>query len=149
MKDTLLFIGIMVLFSCKNTTYDNMPISKDEMLSIVKECNHHFRSGIQKRDSASIVSFYSECAQYIIPERSVLKGKAEIGKEWGEFLRLKEKPVDLILNTMDVGGNREFIYETGQGYTLLADSSKWAFNYVNVWRLQKDGSYKLEIDIYN
>jgi hypothetical protein len=53
------------------------------------------------------------------------------------------------LSFHDVRGNREIIYETGDGYTLLADSSKWKFNYVNVWRLQKDGTYKLEIDTYN
>jgi ketosteroid isomerase-like protein len=62
---------------------------------------------------------------------------------------MKEKPIDLILNIKDVRGNREIIYETGQGDTLLSDSTKWSFNYVNVWRQQKDGSYKLEIDTYN
>ena len=54
----------------------------------------------------------------------------------------------IIFNIYRIEGNREIIYETGDGYTLLADSTKWNFNYVNVWRLQKDGEYKLEIDTY-
>ena len=108
-----------------------------------------FRIGIQKGDSAFLASIYSDSAQYIIPQKPILSGKNEIGNEWGAFLRLKENPIDLVLNIKDVRGNREIIYETGQGYTLLADSTKWTFNYVNVWRLQKDGSYKLEIDTYN
>jgi ketosteroid isomerase-like protein len=126
-----------------------MKISKDEMIKIAKECDDQFRIGVQKHDSAYIADMYSDSALYIIPDREILKGKAEIGKEWAEFLRLKERPVDLILNIEDVRGNREIIYETGQGYTLLADSAKWPFNYVNIWRLQNDGTYKLEIDIYN
>jgi len=149
MKNTLLILVIALLFSCKSNHSDNMKISKEEMLRIVKECDDQFRIGVQKRDSALITNMYSDSAQYIIPEREILVGKTEIGKEWAGFLKLKEQPIDLILNTKDVRGNREIIYETGQGYTLLADSAKWPFNFVNVWRLQKDGSYKLEIDIYN
>lgn len=149
MKTTLLILGIAFLFSCNSNQSDSMIISKEEMLKIVKECDNQFRIGVQNRDSVFITNLYSDSAQYIIPQKGILFGKTEIGKEWAEFLRLKEKPIDLVLNIKDVRGNREIIYETGQGYTLLADSTKWKFNYVNVWRLQNDGSYKLEIDTYN
>jgi len=54
-----------------------------------------------------------------------------------------------VLNISEVNGNRDIIYETGRGYTLLVDSTKWEFNYVNVWVLQRDGHYKLAIDTYN
>ena len=79
----------------------------------------------------------------------MILGKAEIGKDWAAFLRIRENPVDLILSIKSVSGNREIIYETDEGYTLLADSTKWNFNYVNVWRRIDDGTYKLEIDTYN
>jgi ketosteroid isomerase-like protein len=137
---------LVILASCKPVCSD---LSKTEMLSIVKKCDEQFSQGIKNRDSAFLANIYSDSAQYVNPHRPIIKGKEEIAKEWGGFLRLKEKPIDLVLNISDVRGNREIIYETGDGYTLLADSSKWTFNYVNVWRLQKDGSYKLEIDTYN
>jgi ketosteroid isomerase-like protein len=149
MKNALLIIAVLLLFSCNPNPSDNLKISKDEMLRIVKERDSQFSLGIRKRDSALLTNIYSDSAQYVTPNRPILSGKIEIGKDWGGFLRLKEKPIDLILNVKDVRGNREIIYETGKGYTLLADSTKWTFNYVNVWRLQKDGSYKLEIDTYN
>lgn len=149
MKTFTIALAMIFLFSCNNMDSDNMQISKDEMLKIVEKCDNQFRIGVQKRDSLLLVNIYSDSAQYVIPKIPILTGKTEIGKDWGGFLRMKEKPIDLVLNIKDVRGNREIIYETGQGYTLLADSTKWTFNYVNVWRLQKDGSYKLEIDTYN
>lgn len=149
MKNSLLIVGIIFLFSCNTHQSDNISISKDEMLRIVKECENQFRIGVQTRDSALLTNMYSDSAQYVISQRPILTGKTEIGKDWGGFLRLKEKPIDFLFDIKDVRGNREIIYETGQGYTLLADSTKWTFNYVNIWRLQKDGSYKLEIDTYN
>jgi ketosteroid isomerase-like protein len=149
MKNALLMLGMIFLFACKSNQSGNMKISKDEMLRIVKIYDNQFSTGIQKRDSAFLTNIYSDSAQYITPKKPILLGKIEIGKDWGGFLRMKEKPIDLILNIKDVRGNREIIYETGEGFTLLADSSKWPFNYVNVWRLMRDGSYKLEIDTYN
>jgi ketosteroid isomerase-like protein len=138
-----------MLASCQSQQNNNLQISKDEMLQIAKECDNQFRIGIQKRDSTTLTNIYSDSAQYIQPKKKILKGKTEIGKEWAEFIKLKEKPIDLVLNIDDVRGNREIIYETGYGYTLLADSTKWNFNYVNVWRLQNDGTYKLDVDTFN
>jgi hypothetical protein len=65
-----------------------------------------------------IISLFS---QYLV-------GKDSIPKDWENFIVLREKPIDLMLNICDVRGNREIIYETGDGYTLLTDSSKWVFN---------------------
>jgi ketosteroid isomerase-like protein len=149
MKATLLVFGILALASCLSTPKKNQAISKEEMLQIVTVCDRQFSLGLQNKDSALLTNIYSDSAQYVIPNRPILVGKTEIGSEWAAFLRLKEKPIDLILNIKIVRGNREIIYETGQGYTLLADSTKWNFNYVNVWQLQPDNSYKLEIDTYN
>jgi ketosteroid isomerase-like protein len=145
----LLLLGIFIIESCNQKCNKNLTISKDEMLKIVKECDNKFSVGVKTKNISMLAGIYSDSAQYIPPSRHFLIGKDSINKEWDGFIKMKEKPIDLILNISEVRGNREIIYETGTGYTLLADSAKWKFNYVNVWRLQNDGSYKLEIDTYN
>jgi ketosteroid isomerase-like protein len=145
----ILFAGAFIITSCQQKLVDDTTITKDEMYQIAKENGNKFSIGIKTKDSALLTNIYSDSAQYVTPSRPIIQGKIEIGKEWASFLRLKENPIDLIINISEVRGNREIIYETGRGYTLLADSTKWEFNYVNVWRLQSDGSYKLEIDTYN
>lgn len=142
-----LFLSI-VLFSCQQKT-DVNTIDRSEMINIVAKLDKQFSDGVKASDSALLVSIYSDSAQYVQPKRSILTGKREIGQDWADFLRLKEHPIDLVLNIKDVMGTREVIYETGNGYTLLRDSTKWEFNYVNVWRLQEDKTYKLEIDTFN
>jgi ketosteroid isomerase-like protein len=144
---TWIFI-IIVISSCHCHKCENNAISKDEMIQIVKICDNNFNIGVQKKDSTFLADIYSDSAQYVQPNRPIIKGKSEIEKDWGGFIRMKENPIDLVLTINEVRGNREIIYETGHGYTLLADSAKWNFNYVNVWRLQKNGSYKLEVDTY-
>jgi ketosteroid isomerase-like protein len=140
---------IIVFVSCKSHPENDSTISKKEMFRIVRNCESQFSIGIQKKDSTLLTNIYSDSAQYVQPNREIIRGKVEIGKEWGGFLKIKENPIDLVFEISDVRGNNEIIYETGHGYTLLADSTKWFFNYVNVWRLQKNGTYKLEIDTYS
>ena len=149
MKAIVWLLGMVMVVSCQTKPVETQAISKGEMLQIVRKCDSLFSVGVQKKDSVLLTNIYTDSAQYVQPKGKILTGKVEIGKDWGGFVRMKENPIDLILNIKDVRGNREIIYETGQGYTLLADSTKWTFNYVNVWRLQKNGSYKLEIDTYN
>ena len=144
-----LLIITVAFFSCQPPQPENKEISKSEMLNIVKNCDLQFSKGVKQKDSTILVDIYSDSAQYVQPNKPILTGKSEIGADWAEFLRLKENPIDLVLTIKNVEGTSEIIYETGTGYTLLADSTKWKFNYVNVWRHQEDGSYKLEIDAYN
>jgi ketosteroid isomerase-like protein len=149
MKGKIWLAGIFVFASCNNNQYKNDELSKADMLRIVRECDNQFSVGVHKKDSSLLANIYSDSAQYVQPDRPIITGKSEIGKEWGGFIKMKENPIDLVLNINDVRGTREVIYETGNGYTLLADSAKWNFNYVNVWRLQKDDSYKLEVGTYS
>ena len=124
-------------------------LTNDAMLDIVKRLDKQFSEGIRNKDSVFLSKIYAENARYVQPKRNIIVGRKAIEKDWGEFLRLGRKPIDLVLNIESVNGTREVIYEIGTGYTLFADSSKWEFNYVNVWQLDKDSTYKLVIDTYN
>src|SRR5450432_4589897 len=146
---SLFVFSLIMVSSCGEPKQKVPSLSREEMLKIVRKNDDKFSSGVRTKDAALLADIYTDSAQYVQPHRSILDGKDSIRKDWENFISLKEKPVDLILNIHDVRGDREIIYETGDGFTLLADSSKWKFNYVNVWRFQKDGSYKLEIDTYN
>jgi ketosteroid isomerase-like protein len=144
------FVCLTILFtSCQQAGNANQPMSKGEMLKIVKDNDFKFSTGIRTKNALLLAEIYTDSAQYVQNHRRILMGKDSIRKDWENFIALKSNPVDLILIPHEVRGDREIIYETGEGYTLLADSSKWEFNYVNVWRLQNDGSFKLDIDIYN
>ena len=143
------FCSVVLIGSCQETKQPHLFISKEDMMKIVKKNDDKFSEGVRTKNAEFLADIYSDSAQYVQPNRSILDGKDSIRKDWVNFINMKEKPVDLVLIIHDVRGNREIIYETGNGYTQLTDSTKWKFNYVNVWRLQSDGSYKLEIDTFS
>jgi ketosteroid isomerase-like protein len=142
-------ISLILISSCRESKQSGLFLSKDELFRIVRKNDDKFSAGVRTKDANLLRDIYSDSAQYVQPKRGIIEGKDSIKKDWENFIALKENPVDLVLHIHDVRGDRNIIYETGDGFTLLADSSKWSFNYVNVWRLQIDGFYKLEIDTYN
>jgi ketosteroid isomerase-like protein len=144
-----IIFSFILISSCHESNQPGLFIGKDELFTIVRKNDDKFSVGVRTKDANLLANIYSDSAQYVQPKRAILVGKDSIRKDWENFIALKERPVDLVLHIHEARGNREIIYESGDGYTLLADSSRWSFNYVNVWRLQNDGSYKLEIDTYN
>jgi len=144
-----LFVVLVLLNACGQNGQPETAISREEMLKIVRMNEDKFSEGVRTKNAVLLADIYSDSAQYVQPDRSIIDGKDSIRADWENFIYLKENPIYLLFNIHAVKGNREIIYETGDGYTLLADSTKWKFNYVNVWRLQPDGSYKLEVDTYS
>src|SRR5205809_7464014 len=104
-------IGLALLISCQSAELNNKPISKDEMTKIVKDLDNQFSVGVRKKDSAILADIYSDSAQYVQPGKPIITGKAAIGKYWAGFIKLKENPVDLIINIQDVRSNNELMYE--------------------------------------
>lgn len=136
---------VFVISGCKAPSPPEL--SHSEMIRIVKELDNQFSVGVKRKDSVYLANIYSDSARYVQPNRGILNGKPGILRDWAGFVTMKQNPVDLVLVINSVGGTRDVIYETGWGYTLLADSARWKFNYVNVWRLE-GGQYKLAIDTY-
>jgi len=53
---------------------------------------------------------------------------------------------------LTVDGDKNMIYETGKAFSqiLFNDSIYHAqVKYINVWRRQPDGGYKLDVDFWN
>jgi hypothetical protein len=57
-----------------------------------------------------------------------------------------------LLETFEVGGTREAIYEVGKSSLTTEVNGKkntCVCDYVVIWKRQKDGSYRAHTDIFN
>ena len=71
-----------------------------------------------------------------------MKAQAAIANGAGQFS----------LETIEVGGTKEAIYEVGKSsLTTEVDGKKSTYvcDYVVIWKRQKNGSYRTHTDIYN
>jgi len=123
----------------------------DEAREHIVERGKLWSKGLRDQDVDLLQSLYDDGASYLPDESSELHGKClPIRSYWRASMRVIE---DLELEMDTLNGSREMLYETGRGTARLAGDEGAVetikYQYVNVWKLQKDGSYKVAIDTFN
>jgi len=102
-------------------------------------------------DAQKLAMMYADSAKLCPNGLNFIVGKEKIKDFWAEDFKTT-KVLEMKTNVYSVDGNIDVIYETGKSTTkfLFNDSTITAtVKYINVWRKQTDGSYKLDIDFWN
>ena len=147
----LICFSTLLLLACNDpkapATFDPSTV-KPTILKL----HDKWREGAQQKNLSVISSIYAPDAHYVADGRHTRHGLKAIEELWAEDLKELN---DVRLNMETLEGTRDILYETGTGYSLVVNKEDkikldtFHFKYVNVWRLQKDGSYKCVIDTYN
>ncbi len=144
---SVLFLLSLVLLSCGR----NDQISKEEMKRIVDNNNDILGRYFINGNADSLTSMYTKTAVVAPNGDDFYNGNDQILEMYKNDLP-GYKILKMETKTLRIEGDRNVIYETGKTYlTINVDDSVYNTHvkYCNVWRLQKDGTYKLDIDIWN
>ena len=151
MKSKILVLALLVIFismSCKNGI---SKISKEEMRKIVESQNEKLSNCFKEGNAEKLALMYADSAKLCPNGYHFVVGRDSIKAFWAEDFK-SSKTLEMKTTVLTIDGNEDVIYETGKASSkfLIADSIYNAtVKYINVWRKQKDGSYKLDIDFWN
>lgn len=113
--------------------------------------NLKFGEAVRKGDAATIASLYSEDATLLPPDSDMIQGKQGIQAFWNGGLQMGIK--DAVLTTMSVSGAGDYAYEIGKFLLTIQASGQAAMQqagkYVVVWKKGADGTWQLQVDIWN
>jgi len=122
--------------------------SEFSLRKIVDECNRQAIQDFKKGDMLAVAHGYSDDATICFPRGKKVHGREEIDRYWKSVKGAK----DWKLETFEVGGTREAIFEVGKS-TLITEvdgkESTYICDYVVIWKRQKDGTYLAHTDIFN
>ena len=115
---------------------------------------HAFVNAFIEGNAEDCANLYTKDTTYMIPETSVLKGRADVLKSYKEFFKTRDyeilemkEPVSEVINF----GNWAVIRGTGMDKTRSKKGEESTKNYK--WMIlsqkQKDGSWKMKWDIFN
>lgn len=148
MKNKLLIIIVAIIsLQCSNKE----TLTQDEMRKIVNENNERLGKYFMLGNPDSLASMYNESAVVAPNGDDFYSGLNEILNMYKTDLQFS-KILKMDTETISVNGNKEIIYETGKTYLTISlrDSVyKTHVKFCNIWLLQNDGSYKLDVDIWN
>ena len=142
----ILFILVTISIQCTQKKV----LTNEEMKNIVDKNNNKLGKYFLMGNPDSITSMYSENAVIAPNGDDFYIGLNQILDMYKADTTAKI--LQMRTETMKVEGNREVIYETGKTYLTISlpdTSYDTHIKYCNVWKLQKNGSYKLDVDIWN
>ncbi|MBN8588516.1 MAG: hypothetical protein J0L94_09365 [Rhodothermia bacterium] len=143
----MLFSGLWML-GCGAST-DPSSMGAINMREATARGNHAFRQAVRSGRVENIVQLYTPQARLSAPYHGFVMGRSPITSWWQQQL---SNVKDLRKQTLTVNGNEFMIYETGLAYwkTTPEKGLKWRVtNYLQVWRVQSDGSYLLDAEAWN
>jgi ketosteroid isomerase-like protein len=143
----LLFLIFTILcIACERKT-----ISKSEIRKILHERNERLGEYFKAGDAAKLAMMYSDSAKLCPNGGDLYIGRKAIEDFWKKGME-GAKLLEMKTETLTVDGTTEVIYETGKttSKTLYKDSVYvFKVKFANVWRKQNDGTYLLDVDIWN
>lgn len=118
--------------------------------SRIEETNAQFTSAVNRGDTATVASLYTEDATILPPNGPAVHGRAQVKGLFDGMIQQMGLPT-LKLSTSEVTELGDTAYEVGT-YTMkmkergaASDTGK----YVVIWHRQRDGAWKLHVDIWN
>jgi ketosteroid isomerase-like protein len=154
-----LLVLVLVVTGCGHLAHEshhakhnahNGSFDPADLKATIAELNTQWDKGLQNQDINIFLELYDENAHYLPNDAEAIQGNQAIAENWKNAFGII---TGVTLNTESLEGNKQILYETGNGTVEIANDSggtdKSQFKYVNVWKLQADGSYKVVIDIFN
>jgi ketosteroid isomerase-like protein len=147
----LVFIMALSIFffsACKKS----LPLfAKSEMKAIVEKQNVALGNCFMQGDADMLAEMYTDSAKLSPNGSRFITGRDSIRNFWKEDFK-SSKVLKMKTLVLTINGDENYIYETGKAFSeiLYKDSVYHAqVKYINVWRKQLNGSYKLDVDFWN
>lgn len=137
---------IAILF-CKTANSQSLNLKPGKNLyAFAQKFNEMQMECFRKGDLLCTAQFYADDAIIYDPKR-IIKGRDSINSYWSEM-----KGGDWKLIIKEVGGSKKSIWVSGiSEYKITYNNKLYEYNsdYIVIIKPDKDGQYKIFIDIYN
>jgi len=154
MKFTICLMAGLVLLVSSFVSMNGAPAKGEDIAQVRKSIeagNLKFGEAVRKGDAATIASLYTEDATLLPPDSDSIQGRQAIQAFWNGGLQMGIK--DAVLTTINVSGAGDYAYEIGKFLLTIQASGQGpvqqAGKYVVVWKKAADGTWQLQVDIWN
>jgi uncharacterized protein (TIGR02246 family) len=154
MKSSLLLLSVIALLSLANSVGGQPPSSKPASAEAAKirSLERAMMVAGEEKGAAGYMSFYADDAVELPVGADVLQGKGAISKTMG-FLDDKNNRLTWAPAHVDVAASADLAYSYGAyEFRSIGKDSKPSVEhgkYTTVWKKQKDGRWKVVLDMGN
>jgi uncharacterized protein (TIGR02246 family) len=157
MKRILIGLGVALLAGStafaqakSETAAPGAPDALAEVRRAIDKGNAQWSEGWKKGDAALVAALFAEDGVQLSSSGKVFKGPREIQERQKTAMQGADPGVKVTVTTMNVWLDGDTAYETGKYKYEYTEKGKPGVDegmYVTVWKRQKDGSWKLSMDM--
>ena len=149
MRNGLVFVIVLVV-SAFPALAQPKTHSLNEVRLAIDAGNKQWSDGWFKRDAAMVAAIFAPDGVQLTTSGKVIKGPAAIRERQRAAMESGDPGVKVTVTTTNVWLDGDTAYETGTykyEYTEKGKPSVDAGRYVTTWQYQKDGTWKLTMDM--
>jgi len=116
----------------------------------IDQGNAQWSEGWAKGDAAMVAAIFADDGVQLTGSGKVIKGRQQIRERQKAAMQGADPGVKVTVTTTNVWLDGDTAYETGKykyEYTEKGKPGKDEGRYVTIWKRQKDGSWKLSMDM--
>lgn len=121
-----------------------------QVRSAIDKGNAEWSAGWKDGDAARVAAIFAEDGVQLAGSGKIIKGREQIRDRQKGAMQGADPGVRVTITTVNVWLDGDTAYETGKykyEYTEKGKPGKDEGRYVTIWKHQKDGSWKLSMDM--
>jgi len=149
----LIVINVAVTFA-QTKSQTQSPPSASDLLSEAKQAiqkgNAQWSEGWKKGDATMVAAIFADDGVQLTSSGKILRGPQEIAERQKAAMQGADPGVQVTITTVKIWLDGTTAYETGKYKYEYTEKGKPAVDegrYVTIWKRQKDGSWKLAMDM--
>lgn len=149
---TSLLMILIVVPACAAMAQTEAATSKQSEMTLITQqieaTNRRMEEAFRRNDMSAVARFYADDATMFYSRGQKVHGREAIDRYWTGI----KEPKDWKLQVVEIGGDRETIYQVGKSTLTSGPVGKqgtYVCDFVLIWKRQTDGTYKIHVDIYN
>lgn len=157
MKHVLIAIGVAVVIGsivlAQTKSQTAAPDASDALANVkraIDKGNAQWSEGWAKGDAAMVASIFAYDGVQLAGSGKIIKGPQQIMERQKAAMQGADPGVKVTVTTVNVWLDGDTAYETGRykyEYTEKGKPGTDEGRYVTIWKRQKDGSWKLSMDM--
>ena len=112
----------------------------------IQQIHTEFGELYEQRDATAIAAAYLEDGAILVPNQPTVRGRQALEQFWTGFF------VDVVgaasIETVEIAGERDLAYQWAT-YSLEGGAQSDAGKFVEIYKRQADGSWKIRLTIFN
>lgn len=129
----------------------NFSLSENPEMQKLKEAIEDFKGAINSPDPEKMEEIWTDDAIFMPQGFEIIKGKKEVVEVWKRNIKNGFRTKDQKIIEIEISGDTG--YEVATHFWTVkkeGEEIKWhSSKYVHIWKKQKDGKWKLHLDIWN